>query len=101
KPLAGVYTISFLTVMVYFSLGNFLLKIKRARLPRPEYAAPFTVFIAALAVTIALYGNIKMHPEYLVVFLQYFVPSMLVIYVFLKRNEILEYLLIVANSFFD
>ncbi|MBZ0099126.1 MAG: APC family permease, partial [Taibaiella sp.] len=100
-PLAGVYTISFLTVMVYFGLGNFLLKIKRSRLPRPEYAAPFAVFIAGFALLIALYGNIKMHPEYLVVFLQYFVPAMAIIYIFLKRNEIMEYLLIVANSFFD
>ncbi len=100
-PLAGVYTISFLTVMVYFGLGNFLLKIKRSRLPRPEYAAPFAVFIAGFALLIALYGNIKMHPEYLVVFLQYFVPAMTIIYIFLKRNEIMEYLLIVANSFFD
>ncbi len=100
-PLAGVYTISFLTVMVYFGFGNFLLKIKRSRLPRPEYAAPFTVTIAAFALIVALYGNIKMHPEYLVVFLQYFVPAILVLYLFLKRNEIMEYLLIVANSFFD
>lgn len=100
-PLAGVYTISFLTVMVYFGLGNFLLKIKRSRLPRPEYAAPFAVFIAGLSLLVALYGNIKMHPEYLVVFLQYFVPAMAIIYIFLKRNEIMEYLLIVANSFFD
>ncbi|HQZ43503.1 MAG TPA: APC family permease, partial [Flavobacteriales bacterium] len=34
--LAGVYTISFLIVMAFFAYGNFLLKIKRARLPRPE-----------------------------------------------------------------
>lgn len=100
-PLAGVYTISFLTVMVYFGFGNFLLKIKRSRLPRPEYAAPFTVAIAAFALIVALYGNIKMHPEYLVVFLQYFVPAILIIYLFLKRNEIMEYLLIVVTSFFE
>ncbi|HEY9177081.1 MAG TPA: hypothetical protein VIN07_05295, partial [Flavipsychrobacter sp.] len=100
-PLAGVYTISFLIVMVYFGFGNFLLKIKRSRLPRPEYAAPVTVAIAAFALIIALYGNIKMNPEYLVVFLQYFVPAILIIYLFLKRNEIMEYLLIVVTSFFE
>lgn len=100
-PLSGVYTLSFLTVMVYFGYGNFLLKIKRARLPRPEYAAPFIVAIAVIALIVALYGNIKMHPEYLVVFLQYFVPSVVIIYLFLKRNEMLQYLLMVANSFFD
>ena len=100
-PLAGVYTLSFLTVMVYFGYGNFLLKIKRGRLPRPEYAAPFVVAIAVFALIVALYGNIKMHPDYLVVFLQYFVPAIVIIYLFLKRNEMLQYLLIVANSFFD
>ncbi len=100
-PLAGVYTISFLIVMIYFGFGNFLLKIKRSRLPRPEYAAPFTVAIAAFALIMALYGNIKLNPEYLVVFLQYFVPAILIIYIFLKRNEIMEYLLIVVTSFFE
>lgn len=100
-PLAGVYTLSFLTVMVYFGYGNFLLKIKRARLPRPEYAPPFIVAIAVIALLVALYGNIKMHPDYLVVFLQYFVPAIVIVYLFLKRNEMLQYLLIVANSFFD
>lgn len=101
KPLAGVYTISFLSVMIYFGYGNFLLKIKRSRLPRPEYATPFMVAIAVLALLIALYGNIKMNPKYLVVFLQYFVPSIVIIYLFLRRNELLQYMVIVANSFFD
>lgn len=99
--LAGVYTISFLIVMAFFAFGNFLLKIKRARLPRPETATPFVVFIALMAVLAALYGNIRLHPEHLVVFLQYFVPSMLVIFVFLKRNVIMEYMVMVIGSFLD
>ena len=76
-PLAGVYTISFLLVMVYFGFGNFLLKSKRARLPRPERATVFSVALAILAVSVALYGNIIMHPDYLIVFLQYFIPSIM------------------------
>lgn len=101
EVLAGIYTISFLAVMVYFGYGNFLLKIKRARLPRPEYAAPFMVAIAVLALVIAIYGNIKLHPDYLVFFLNYFVPAIIIIYMFLRRNELMQYLMIVANSFFD
>jgi amino acid transporter len=66
-PLAGVYTISFLAVMVYFGFGNFLLKIKRAKLPRPEYSPPYIVAIAIFAVLAAMYGNVIVHPEYLVV----------------------------------
>lgn len=101
KLLAGVYTISFLAVMIYFGYGNFLLKIKRRKLPRPEYAPAYVVAIAVFALVAALYGNIKMNPSYLVVFLQYFIPSILIIYLFLRRNELLQYMLIVVNSFFD
>ncbi len=100
-PLAGVYTISFLSVMIYFGLGNFLLKIKRSRLPRPEYAPEFAVGLAIFAIIVALYGNVKMHPDYLVVFLQYFLPAVLIIYLFLRRNAVLKYLLLIANNFFD
>lgn len=100
-PLAGVYTISFLSVMAFFGFGNLLLKIKRSRLPRPEYAAPSIVITGILGILIALYGNIKLHPEYLVIFLQYFIPSILIIYIFLKRKEVFHYLLIYINSIFD
>lgn len=101
EPLAGVYTISFLAVMAYFAIGNLLLKIKRAKLPRPEHATAFTVFLALLAVVIALYGNIKLHPEYLVVFLQYFVPAILIIYALLNRLAIFELGLMVLRSASD
>ncbi|MBK0378099.1 APC family permease [Mucilaginibacter segetis] len=100
-PLAGVYTISFLMVMVYFGFGNFLLKIKRARLPRPERASPFIVGLAIFFVLIAVYLNIKTHPEYLIVFLQYFIPSILIIFILLDRKQILQYLLKATTSFFD
>lgn len=101
EALAGVYTISFLLVMTYFGFGNFLLKIKRSRLPRPEYATPFVVAAAVTAVSIAIFGNIKLHPEYLVVFLQYFVPAIVLMYVLLNRMVILQYLLIIVNSLLD
>ena len=100
-PLAGVYTISFLMVMVYFGFGNFLLKIKRSRLPRPEFAPSYIVAIAILMVLIAVYVNIELHPEFLVVFLQYFIPFMLVLFLLLERKQILQYLLLVVNSFFN
>lgn len=99
--LAGVYTISFLAVMTYFGIGNFLLKMKRGNLPRPVYASPFSVAIAVAAVLIALYGNIKLHPEYLVVFLQYFVPAIILILLLLNRKELLKMTLVVIDSFFD
>jgi amino acid transporter len=99
-PLAGVYTISFLLVMIYFGFGNFLLKIKRSRLPRPERASILTVAFAVGAVMVALYGNVVMHAEYLIVFLQYFLPSIVVISLLLNRNELIRYMLVVVDSFF-
>ncbi len=101
SALAGVYTISFLTVMAFFAIGNFLLKIKRAKLPRPETASVVTVSVALVGVIVALYGNVRLHPEYLVVFLQYFIPSMLILAVLLNRKVILEYLMIWVSSFVE
>jgi amino acid transporter len=100
-PLAGVYTISFLSVMIFFALGNLMLKLRRSRLPRPEYATPVVVIIALFAVAAALYGNVKMRPEYLVIFLQYFIPAMLLIYAVLNRNHIMVFSLIVLKGFTD
>lgn len=100
-PLAGVYTISFLLVMIYFGFGNFLLKIKRNRLPRQEKAPVLSVAFAVIAIAVGLYGNILMHPDYLIVFLKYFLPAIAVIFLLLNRNEILKFLLVLVNSFFE
>jgi len=98
-PLAGVYTISFLSVMAFFALGNFLLKGKRPNLPRPVYAGILTVTLALLGVLVALFGNVKIHPEYLIVFLQYFLPTMVLVSVMLNRVAILNLLLSGVQSF--
>lgn len=100
-PLAGVYTISFLLVMVYFGFGNFLLKIKRSRLPRPERAGVLSVAVAIIGVAVALYGNIVMHADYLIVFLQYFIPTIIVVFLLLGRNEIMKQMLVVINGTFN
>ena len=92
-PMAGVYTISFLSVMALFAIGNLMLKVKRARLPRPEYAPIASVVVALFAVLAALYGNVKTSPSYLVTFLQYFIPSILIFYAMLNRDAIMELLL--------
>ena len=96
-PLSGVYTISFLSVMAFFALGNFLLKSKRPNLPRPVYAGILTVTVALISILVALYGNITLHPDYLIVFLQYFLPSMAVVYIMLNRASILNLILAAAT----
>ncbi|HJN66464.1 MAG TPA: APC family permease [Pirellulales bacterium] len=57
EALAGVYTISFLTVMALFCLGNILLKVKRQTLPRPTTAPWLYVAVALLGVVAGLIGN--------------------------------------------
>lgn len=99
-PLAGVYTISFLSVMVLFGIGNMLLKAKRNKLPRPERASVISVIVAVAAVTIALIGNINMNPEYFAVFLQYFIPTALLVIIMLNRSRLLLFSLRVLQYFY-
>jgi len=96
--LAGVYAISFLSVMALFALGNILLKVKREKLPRPERANWGAVLVAILAVILALLGNITKKPSpnepaNIVVFAEYFVPAIIFIGIMLKRIALLEGLL--------
>jgi len=98
KALAGVYTLSFLSVMLLFGLGNILLKIKRASLPRPQKASWLTVIVAMSALAIGLVGNVKMNPGYFWVFLEYFIPAVLIVIVMLTRTMILTGILFVIRS---
>lgn len=99
--LAGVYTISFLSVMALFGLGNILLKVRRAKLPRPEKARPVAIFLAIVAVGIALAGNAIMNPAYLGVFLEYFIPASIVVGVMLNRTKLLWAVLKVIKYLFE
>jgi amino acid transporter len=93
-PLSGVYTISFLSVMAFFALGNLLLKGKRPNLPRPVYAGILTVVLALAGVLLALFGNIRLHPDYLIVFLEYFLPALALVTIMLNRLAILNLALV-------
>ena len=90
EALAGVYTLSFLSVMVLFSVGNMLLKIRRRRLPRPDRAPWVFVLVATTAVTAALIGIAIDQPEYFMVFLYYFIPALAVVMVMLWRVGLLK-----------
>ncbi|WP_461490991.1 APC family permease [Pontibacter sp. HJ8] len=87
--LAGVYTISFLSVMVLFGLGNVLLKFRRNRLPRPVRASALVLFVAITAVLAALIGNAILNPAYVWVFLKYFLPTVAIVFIMLYRIELL------------
>jgi amino acid transporter len=98
--LAGVYTIAFLSVMILFGLGNLLLKINRARLPRPEKSTWVGLFIAIFAVIAALIGNIELNPAYLTIFIEYLTPTLLVVYFMLYRTYIFKAVLSVLKYIF-
>ena len=98
RALAGVYTISFLAVMALFGLGNILLKTKRAKLPRPQVAPLLSVLIAMAAVIIGLIGNAMMNLHYLVMFMEYFIPAIIVVSIMLGRIAILRGVLFLVRS---
>ena len=91
--LAGVYTFSFLAVMTLFGLGNLLLKIKRAKLPRPVRAHPLAVVAAIGFVLAAFWGNARLNPDSLFVFFQYLLPALGFIFIMLNRGRIVRLLL--------
>ena len=98
--LAGVYTIAFLAVMTLFGVGNMLLKINRSRLPRPEKASWPALLVAILATIMAIIGNIILNPGYLVIFLEYLFPTLLVVFFMLKRTFVLKIFLYVLGYLF-
>lgn len=90
EALAAVYTLSFLSVMALFAIGNMLLKVKRRNLPRPTKASWLTVFVALVAVGFAIWGNASLNQHYLLVFFEYLVPTVLIVTIMLMRVQLLK-----------
>jgi len=101
SALAGVYTIAFLSVMALFGMGNFLLKIRRKNLPRPEYSPWPSLLVAIAAVITAIVGNAILNPAYLRVFFEYFIPAFLIVIIMLNRIALLKLLLNLIKYFFE
>jgi len=111
--LAGVYTISFLSVMGLFVIGNILLKVKRKHLPRPEVAPWLGIIIAFTAVSLALIGNALMpdpnlpQPNHakgwvnLQIFFIYFIPALAFVMIMLNRTMLLKFLLVILQHIFE
>jgi len=107
ETLAGVYTISFLSVMGLFAVGNILLKVRRSKLPRQQKAPWISVFIALIGVLVALAGNVMIKspepgtPSNFSIFLEYFIPGILFIIIMLNRIILLKLLLRLLRNIFD
>lgn len=96
--LAGVYTISFLSVMFLFAVGNGLLKIHRDRLPRDTRVNWLTVVIGAGAVAIGVIGNILLEFDYFKIFVLYFAPALLIVFTMLGRTSLLKVGIYIVTS---
>ena len=98
--LAGVYTIAFLSVMILFGFGNLMLKVNRARLPRPERSSYLGLFIGITAVIAALLGNVFLNPAYLAIFLEYLIPTLAVVFFMFYRKPIFKMFLSILEYIF-
>ncbi len=96
--LASVYTLSFLSVMALFAIGNMLLKRERGQLPRAVRASWTAVWVALLAVLIGLVGNMLLEPANLGVFAVYFGVALAIVGVMFLRLELLRLLLSASRA---
>jgi len=96
--LAGVYTISFLGVMTLFGLGDILLKTRRKELKRTYRAGWSTIIIAITATSLGMVGNVFINHQYFLFFMQYFVPTVLLVVIMYLRIPILKAVLQVLNN---
>jgi hypothetical protein len=101
ETLAGVYTLSFLSVMALYAGGNMLLKKTRGRLPRSERASWPTVIVALLAVLTGILGNILLDPLNVEVFASYYFVGVTAIAVMFLRIEILRAVLSLSRAVVD
>lgn len=101
ESLAGVYTISFLSVMILFAIGNALLKVHRAKLPRSVSASWSSVICACILVATGLTGNFLLNPEGAKIFSAYYVLTVGVILTILMRAQILRFLLLAIRKPMD
>lgn len=96
--LAGVYTISFLGVMTLFGIGDIFLKTRRKELKR-TYRAPWSVILVAICATCGgMIGNIVIDYMNLFFFLQYFIPTIIIVLLMYLRIPILKTVLELLNN---
>jgi len=96
--LAGVYTIAFLSVMSLFALGNLTMRLTRPDLKRTYHAKLFFVIFAFIATAAGVIGNIIINPANLSYFNFYFIPAILVVFISLHLDLILQMLLNITKK---
>ena len=90
ESLAGVYTMSFLSVMSLFAVGNMILKYKRGTLKRTIYASWPHVVLGFLLVFVGLVGEIILNVDIIKYFFLYFGITFLIVMLMFSRNRVLK-----------
>jgi len=96
--LAGVYTLSFLSVMALFAIGNMLLKVTRDRLPRETRASWPAVSVALGAVLLGIAGNVMLDVDNVRVFALYFAGTAAIVATMFVRVHLFRLLLFVSRA---
>lgn len=98
ESLASVYTMSFLSVMGLFAVGNMVLKYKRGSLRRAIYT-PWPLVILGFAFVFAgLVGEIILNIDNVAYFLLYFGVTFLIVMLMFSRNRVLKMLIYFSGS---
>ena len=99
--LAGVYTVAFLSVMFSFTVGNMLLKLRRADLPTPVHVKWRIVLLASFAVMLGLIGNIVSRPRSLSPLLIFGVCFIIPVQIMLNRRKVLSIIVAITSDVED
>lgn len=78
-------------------VGDFLLKTKRKRLPRPERVGWIALLVAVLGVGSALIGSNILNLDFLAISLEYLIPALVIVGLMLYRIQNLKIVLIVIR----
>lgn len=96
--LAGVYAISFLSVMSMFAMANIILKVTRPELKR-TYHFPTAGVVAAFVFTaVGVVGTIVLDVHNVVYFLFYFLPMFIIVMGYVYRQYLMAGLVSVTQS---
>ncbi len=98
ETLAAVYTLSFLGVMALFAVGNMLLKVERATLPRDVRASWAAAGFGLIAIIVGLAGTLLLNPQYVRIFGVYFGIAMAVVAFMFLRVQILKIVLAISRA---
>ena len=87
--------------MALFAVGNMLLKVRRAKLPRSQRASWPTVVVALAAALLGLVGNLLLDPTSIRVFAEYGLAVGAAVALMFVRVHLMRGLLFVAHSVSD